>query len=234
MELTAGAAKQFLGCFWLITMDREITGIKAQKKNPERVSIFLDGEYAFGLSRIVAAWLQLGQRLDEKKIESLLASDANEVAYLKARRLINLKPRTEKEIRLKLILGGFDENQCTLVLNRLNEAGLVADDKYAKQWVENRNELHPRSRRLISIELRQKGIADEVIEQVLEDSSTDEELALQAATQYARKLNLDDGMKFRNRLSAFLARRGFSYGTIAPVVRTVWELTKSENTHPEK
>ncbi|TLN08177.1 RecX family transcriptional regulator, partial [bacterium] len=65
-----------------------------------------------------------------------------------------------------------------------------------------------------------------------EDSSPDEEWALQAATQYARKLTLEDGMKFRKRLSAFLARRGFSYGTIAPVVRAVWEHSKSENTHP--
>ena len=214
-------------------MEREITGIKAQKKNPERVSIYLDGEYGFGLSRIIAAWLQVGQRLDEKKIESLLESDANEVAYTKALKLINLKPRTEKEIESKLIASGFTEGQCDTVLRRLGEAGLVADDRYARQWVENRNELHPRSRRLISLELRQKGIADEVIEQVLEDSSTDEDLALKAATQYARKLPFDDGMEFRKRLSAFLARRGFSYGTIAPIVRSVWEVAKSENTHPE-
>ncbi|MRR30375.1 regulatory protein RecX [bacterium] len=214
-------------------MEREITGIKAQKKNPDRVSIYLDGEYGFGLSRIVAAWLQIGQRLDDKKIESLLASDASEVAYNKALRLINLKPRTEKELRLKLISGGFTGGQCDSVLQRLREAGLVADDRYARQWVENRNEMHPRSRRLISLELRQKGVADEVIEQVLEDSSADEDLALKAATQYARKLTITDGMKFRARLSAFLARRGFSYGTIAPIVRSVWEAVQSENTHPE-
>ena len=214
-------------------MEREITGIKAQKKNPDRVSIYLDGEYGFGLSRIVSAWLQIGQRLDEQKIESLLASDASEVAYNKALRLINLKPRTEKELRLKLISGGFTSGQCDSVLQRLREAGLVADDRYARQWVENRNEMHPRSRRLISLELRQKGVADEVIEQVLEDSSADEDLALKAATQYARKLAPTDGMRFRARLSAFLARRGFSYGTIAPVVRSVWDAVQSENTHPE-
>ncbi len=214
-------------------MEREITGIKAQKKNPERVSIYLDGEYGFGLSRIVAAWLQIGERLDEKKIESLLDSDANEVAYTKALKLINLKPRTEKEIRSKLVADGFSEDQCDTVLQRLCEAGLVEDDRYARQWVENRNELHPRSRMLISMELRHKGIADEVIEQVLEDSATDEDLALMAATQYARKLSIDDGMEFRRRLSAFLVRRGFSYGTIAPVVRSVWELAKSEDTYPE-
>jgi len=50
-------------------VDREITGIKVQKRNPDRVSIYLDGEYAFGLSRIVAAWLYTGQRLSDEKIK---------------------------------------------------------------------------------------------------------------------------------------------------------------------
>lgn len=209
-------------------MNRVITAIKAQKKNHDRVSIFLDGEYGFGLSRIVAAWLHVGQTLDEKKIESLLASDASEVAYAKALRLLDRKPRTAKEISSRLAEGGFTADQAQMVLQRLQDSGLIADEKYARQWVENRNQMHPRSRKLIALELKQKGIANEVIDQVLEDSSSDEELAMQAAVQYARKIRSEDRMDFRKRLSAFLARRGFTYGTIAPVVQQVWELRESE------
>jgi regulatory protein len=209
-------------------MDRVITGIKAQKKNHDRVIIFLDGEYGFGLSRIVAAWLNIGQHLDEQKIESLLAADAHEVAFNKALRLLDRKPRTSKEISSRLVKSGFTLDQAEMVLQRLKDAGLIADDRFARQWVENRNELHPRSRRLIALELKQKGIDDEVIEQVLEDSSPDEDSALQAAMQYARKIPSGDRMEFRKRLSAFLKRRGFNYGTIAPVVQKVWEMKESE------
>lgn len=205
-----------------------ITGIKAQKKNHDRVIIFLDGEYGFGLSRIVAAWLNIGQHLDEQKIESLLAADAHEVAFNKALRLLDRKPRTSKEISSRLVKSGFTLDQAEMVLQRLKDAGLIADDRFARQWVENRNELHPRSRRLIALELKQKGIDDEVIEQVLEDSSPDEDSALQAAMQYARKIPSGDRMEFRKRLSAFLKRRGFNYGTIAPVVQKVWEMKESE------
>lgn len=224
---TAGAAKQFFGCFLVKVMNRVITAIQAQKKNHDRVSIFLDGEYGFGLSRIVAAWLHIGQALDEKKIESLLAADANEVAFTKALRLLDRKPRTAKEINSRLLEGGFTVEQAETVLRRLQDSGLIADEKYARQWVENRNQMHPRSRKLIGFELKQKGIANEVIEQVLEDSSPDEELAMQAAIQYARKIRSEDRLEFRKRLSAFLARRGFSYGTIAPVVQKVWESRES-------
>jgi len=205
-----------------------ITGIKAQKKNHDRVIIFLDGEYGFGLSRIVAAWLNIGQHLDEQKIESLLAADAHEVAFNKSLRLLDRKPRTSKEISSRLVKSGFTLDQAEMVLQRLKDAGLIADDRFARQWVENRNELHPRSRRLIALELKQKGIDDEVIEQVLEDSSPDEDSALQAAMQYARKIPSGDRMEFRKRLSAFLKRRGFNYGTIAPVVQKVWEMKESE------
>ena len=51
---------------------KKISAIQVQKRNPNRVNIHLDGEYAFGLSRIVAAWLQVGQILDEDKIANIL------------------------------------------------------------------------------------------------------------------------------------------------------------------
>lgn len=212
-------------------MEHEITAIKAQKRNPERVSVYLDGEYAFGLSRIVAAWLHVGQRINETKIDSLKESDTGEVAYQKAIRLISSRPRTEKEIRDRLEKDCFDPQVIDLVIQKMRESGLLADSQYARLWVENRNEMHPRSQRLIRFELKQKGIADEIIDQVLLDSANDSDLAIQAATQYARKFSRMEWEDFRKRLSAFLMRRGFSYGTIAPVVQSVWESMNQEE-HP--
>ena len=209
-------------------MEREITEIKVQKKNPDRVSIYLDGEYEFGLSRIVAAWLQVGQRLSDQAIESLLKQDSDEVAYSKALHFLQLKPRTEKEIRLKLTEKEFTQDQIEAVIRRLHEADLIADERYAEEWVENRKALHPRSRRLVAMELRQKGITENVIEEALKDSLPDDETALQAAMQYSRKIQSDDRLKFQKRMNAFLSRRGFSYETIVPVVESIWKMKESE------
>jgi hypothetical protein len=63
-------------------MERKITAIAIQKRNRERVNIYLDGEYAFGLARIVAAWLQVGQFLSEEKIVDLQSEDGQESVYL--------------------------------------------------------------------------------------------------------------------------------------------------------
>lgn len=204
-------------------VEREITGIKVQKRNPERVNIYLDGEYAFGLSRIVAAWLHTGQRLDEEKINALCTEDGFEVAYQKALMFLNHRQRTSYEIRQKLNEKGFSTSQIDETLIKLERAGLVEDEKYAQLWVENRNSFHPRSQRLMRLELLHKGVATEAIEKALAKSAEDAELATQAAMQQIRKyadLNWED---FRKKLSAFLLRRGFSYGTVAPVVRSVWE-----------
>ena len=54
---------------------RKITAIEVQKRRPNRVNIHLDGEFAFGLARIVAAWLRVGQELSEEKIEELQAKN---------------------------------------------------------------------------------------------------------------------------------------------------------------
>jgi regulatory protein len=207
-------------------MEKRISAILAQKRNPNRVSIELDGDFAFGLSRIVAAWLNVGDTLDETKIEELTNQDTAEVAYEKALRLLDYRPRTGQEIRKRLHDKGFDEAVIEGVIQRLSNANLVQDQQYARMWVDNRNEFHPRSQRLIRYELRNKGVSELLINNALVESASDEDLATRAAEKYARRLDRLDWSVFRKKLSAFLARRGFSFATINPVVHSVWHEIK--------
>lgn len=208
-------------------MERVITAIKGQKRNPQRVNIDLDGEFAFGLSRLVAAWLKPGDRLTEERIKQLLEKDALEVAFQCALDLLNYRPRSEKEIRQRLTDKGFQPDQIDQVVEKLTDANLVKDEAFARMWVESRNEFHPRGRRLLRYELRSKGITEPHIDSALKELPGEEELAKKAAIQYARRLNGLDWLTFKNRLSGFLARRGFSYATIAPIVKTLWETQAS-------
>ena len=204
-------------------MDQKITALKAQKRNPDRVSVFLDGEYAFGVTRIVAAWLKVGQTLTDEKIASLQAAEAREVAYLKALKLLSYRPRSQAEIERKLRDDEVADPVIEAVIERLRAGGLVNDGAFAQTWVENRGAFHPRGRRVIAMELRQKGISDEIIEQALAESGDENALARQAAEKYARRLQGQDWETFYKRLTGFLIRRGFNYGTAAPIVRELWE-----------
>lgn len=208
-------------------MDQEITALKAQKKNPNRISIYLDGEYAFGLSRIVAAWLHIGQMLSETDITRLKEQDTYEVAYQRGLNFLSYRPRSIAEIQRKLSEQGFDAPVVDSVIQRMKDNGYIGDEQFAKTWVENRSTFRPRSKRMLALELRQKGVAEDAIEQALTEAEDDETLALQTARQYAHRLTRSDWETFRKRLGAFLGRRGFSYGTIAPVLRQVWEETRA-------
>jgi len=204
-------------------MDRIVTALKAQKKNPNRVSIYLDGEFAFGVSRIVAAWLKIGQSLSDEKLASIQKQEAGELALQKALLLLSYRPRSESEVQKRLLENGFEEVVVESTLNRLREGGLVQDQNFARTWVENRSAFRPRSQRFLAYELRQKGVRDEDIETALAEASSDDQLAYQAACRYARRLHGLDWEEFRKKLSAFLGRRGFSYGSINPVVQRVWQ-----------
>ena len=204
-------------------MDHTITAITVQKRNPQRVNIDLDGEFAFGLSRIVAAWLHVDRVLSDQDIAQLQAKETQEVAFQNALRFISYRPRTSAEIESKLTEKGYAEMVIQATIERLRANGLLDDGNFARTWVENQSTFRPRGQRALAFELRRKGVTDDVIAQALEETPAEEELAYQAGTRQARKLAALERNEFRMKLSAFLARRGFSYGTIAPVVARIWE-----------
>lgn len=210
-------------------MDYTITALKIQKRNRQRVNVYLDGEFAFGLAHILVAWLEVGQKINDEKIAELQAEDGREVAYQQALKLLNYRPRTATEIRRNLEEHKIPEEILISVLDRLHQAGLVDDQRFAQDWVENRTELRPRSRRALAYELYQRGVDREVIDHSL-DQLDDETLAYQAAVRQARKYTHLEWPDFRQKMYGFLARRGFNYEVSAPVVAQVWaELFKNES-----
>ena len=211
---------------------RKITAIEAQKNHPNRVNIHLDGEFAFGLATIVATWLKVGQELSDEKIAKLQAEDARERAYLQAMLYLSYRARSESEIRQNLRKHEIPETVIEETLEKLRGDGLANDNQFARAWVENRNTFRPRSRRALAMELRQKGIKDETVTSAL--AGVDEDaLAYEAAHKRINRLKGLEWNEFRKKLSEFLARRGFPYSVIAPVVSKAWNETHAEEQHSE-
>jgi regulatory protein len=200
-----------------------ITAIEPQQKNPHRVNIYLDGAYTFSLANISAAWLRVGQELDEAKIASLKSEDEHEVVYQKALHFISYRPRSAAEVMQNLLKRGISEKLAEETVKRLQGAGLVNDEAFARAWVENRNAFRPRGKSVLKMELRRKGLSDETIHAVMEEQVDEQTLAFEAARKYARRLAGLEWLQFRQKLGGFLARRGFSYTILAPVVSEVWK-----------
>ncbi len=200
---------------------KKITAIETQKNNPKRVNLYLDGEFAFGLDRFVAAWLTVGQSLDEEKIAKLQAEESQEKAYQQSMLFLSYRARSETEVRKNLEKHEIPSTVIEQTLQRLREERLVNDGQFAQAWVANRSEFRPRSRRALTVELRQKGLTEADIRFATE-AVDEESLAYAAAQKRVHRLDGLEWPEFRKKLSEFLARRGFGYDVIAPTVKRLW------------
>jgi len=194
-----------------------ITALEVQKRNKERVNVFIDGEYAFGLSLMEAARLKKGQVLSAGEIARLKGEDAVVQAVESAAHFLSYRPRSLQEVRRNLKEKELPPEVTEAAVERLTALGYLDDEAFARYWVQNRAEFKPLSHRALRQELRQKGIADSIINEVL--AGQDEQgLAYEAAQGQLRRLRQKTLREFKTKMSAFLQRRGFSYSTTQDVV----------------
>jgi len=156
--------------------------------------------------------------LEPADVQRLLDHDGAQRAFDSALGFLSYRPRSEAEIRRNLERKRIPPERIDDALARLRRAGLVDDAAFARYWIENRDAFSPRGGRALRAELRTKGIGDEEARAALEDGRDEAAGAYAAGRRKARQLKGLDRRTFRQRLGAFLARRGFSYDSISQVV----------------
>jgi regulatory protein len=208
-------------------MAKTITALKAQKRNPQRVNVYLDGRYAFSLAAIEATKLRRGQVLSDEDIERLKERDSFERAHDRALRFLSYRPRSEAEVRRYLRGKAVSPAIEDEVIERLTRAKLLDDLAFARYWVENRESFNPRGLRMLRHELRQKGLSEETIAQALANLD-EEESAYRAALRRGRRLARLDQVSFRQKLGAYLLRRGFPYEVVNLAVERIWQELRAE------
>jgi regulatory protein len=213
-------------------MMKTITAIESQKAQKGRLNLFLDGAFAFSISIHVAATvgLQEGQKLSSTEIENLKNAELLHRSLNSALRFLSPRPRSEAEIKTRLRRHGYDVDIIQQVIDKLKEQKLVDDTAFAQFWRENRENFKPRSRRLIEVELKQKGVNAEIIAEAT-DMVDDEIGAYKAAQRKAISLTGLDYLSFRKRLGTFLRQRGFPYEVINMTIERVWQ--EQGNTQPD-
>lgn len=201
-----------------------ITAITQQTRDPERVSVFLDGVFAFGMTRLLAAeqGLAVGEELSEERVAALRELERQRQALEAAFRLLTRRPRSEREIRERLERHGFAPPVIETVIEKLATWRYVDDEAFARYWIEQREANRPRGRRLLAQELRLKGVDREVIREAIADAEVDEVAAARqlAEAKLPRYRQLDPQVRWR-RLGAYLMRKGFRYETVRAVLQDV-------------
>jgi len=210
-------------------MGGTITALVAQKRDKDRVSIYLDGKFAFGLAALQAVKLRRGQVLSDDDIARLRQLDGVEKAHDRALHFLSFRPRSEAEVRKNLRGADFPADVIEAAVDRLKRAGLLDDRAFAQYWLENRSQFSPRSARALKAELRRKGVDVETIDASLDDAAHDDkDAAFRAALPRARRLAALDAQTFKHKLGAYLARRGFGYETALDAVRRAWRAVQGD------
>ena len=148
----------------------KITAIRASSRQGKRANVFLDGRFTFSLEAEVAIkeGLHVGQELSDSQIEALTQADGFYCCFNAAAHYLGYRPRSEYELRERLQRRGFDGDNVDAVLTKLKEQGLIDDMAFAQFWRDNRQSFSPRSQWLTKLELKQKGVATDIIDQVVD------------------------------------------------------------------
>ena len=206
----------------------KITALRAQAKDPQRVNVFVGGEFAIGVSltTITKAGLHVGKELSAEEFARIERIESGDKAYLAALRFLEARPRSVAEVRARLERKDFAPEAVDMAIARLAELELIDDAAFARFWVENRQVNRPRGTGALRDELRRKGIDADVAAEVLSDASlTGDEsasawgLARAALHKYAGSR---DRNAFTRRMGGYLQRRGFAFEVIRPIVDQLW------------
>jgi regulatory protein len=193
-----------------------ITRIGEQRRRKDRVSIFIDGEFAFGLHLSVLAKLNLrkGQRLTKAESRRILFQEEMGVAREKAFAMLAARALSEAELQGKLLGKGFEEIVVSGIADELKASGYIDDASYAASYARNRLKKHPIGARLLRQELWQKGIDETLIDKTISEVFSDfkeEDLAREVIDKRASRYHKLSEPKRRKRLYDLLLRRGFDW-----------------------
>ena len=144
-----------------------------------------------------------------------------------AYRYLSYRARSEAELRKYLCRRSFDDEVVDKTISNLKEQELIDDLAFAESWRDSRLSSKPRSKRLIAQELKDKKVAREIIERIIENVN-DEDSAYRLACCRLHLLAHLDYPEFRRRLSSYLAYRGFSYEVIRQTAVRLWQENKSK------
>ena len=196
----------------------EITKVQALTKQKYR--IFLDGESAFAVYKgeLSRYHLEEGAVLPPEVYEELVNRVLKKRATLRAMHILERTDKTEAQLRRKLEESEYPKEAVESAIAYVTSYGYLDDRRYAEHYIEWKKQGKGKAR--LKMELVQKGISREIIEEVLESTDFGEtrEMIRQIILK-KRKTDIPMNEKGKQRLYGFLMRKGFSSSDILAVMR---------------
>ena len=222
----------------------KITNIKQAVKNENRVNVYVDGKYSFSLdiAQLVDFKIKVGKEISESDLKEFKQASEFGKLYQRTLEWVLTRPHSIRETKDYLYRKIRNSSSGALraarpsltpskehsdfpnketmsnfsdaIIERLIQKGYLDDLKFAEYYVENRFVKKGISKKRLQMELMKKGVSREIIEQVLEVSSRNDEEEIMK--MIAKKRNKYDDEK----LIQYLCRQGFHFETVLNLVQT--------------
>lgn len=200
----------------------EITAITPQIKDKTRCNIEVDGRFYCGmkLETVMQNRLKAGMSVSLSDLAKMQLESEKQTALDKALRHISASMKTEREIRTYLAGKGYLSDVCDYVIAKMKEYAFVNDAEYAARYAESAGKR--KGGRLIALELRRKGIAEDAIEAAVSSLENEEESAKSVLEKYLRGKDISD-KKVVQKAYAHLLSKGYDYNTARAALATLAE-----------
>lgn len=203
-----------------------ITKIEKQKNNDKRYSVFLDYQFAFGIDEVDLLYFKLKENeiLEKEKYLTILNDILMKKAKDKALKYLSYKMRSEKQVREKLIEEQFPKVIINKIIQILKKYNYINDEEYAKAFIKDKVNIKGYGFFKISYELKNQGIDEHIFKKYLENEEfvDEQKKAIDLLKKKIKRIDVID-YKEKQKLYAYLIRRGFSYDTINNALNIVLE-----------
>lgn len=202
----------------------KITKIEAQKRNLDRVNIYIDGEFAFGLTDDLRYkyGLSSGKEVTQEFIDDVLKAEEQNKVINHALKFLSYRQRSEKEIYDRLRKNEYDENMINNAIEYCKDQGYINDKDFAETFIRDKININRLGSQRIKYELMGKGISRDIIDKVLVPDYDEElDMAMELAEKKMYSYRNDDRNAIYRKLGGYLQRRGYSFDIVRKVLDQV-------------
>ena len=203
-----------------------ITKIESQKRNDERVNIYVDEKFFIAIYKelVFSFNLKKGQEIDTDNLKAILEDELYMKAKNKALNILSKSSQSEKQIRQKLSKD-FEEHTIDRVLEFLQKYKFIDDEDLASRIVNTNVNLNKYGKNKIKQNLYNKGIDKTIIEYAIDEIDTDKEFenALYLGKKRFERLKNEDSKKAYQKIGNHLAYKGFNYDIIKKVLNKLFK-----------
>lgn len=184
-----------------------ITKLEYQKKDPNRVNIYVDGKFTVGIGTndVIKLGLYKDQEISSDFLNKVIAESGFGKEFNSALNFLSFRPRSEFEMRQFFRRKKYEFGE--QILEKLKALGQINDEEFAKWYIDQRNTFRPKGKKALKSELLKKGVKVD-----MPTDFNEKEMALKALKKY-------HGTVDQLKIKRYLANRGFSWDVIEEVVK---------------